>query len=377
MLARIARSAATAAMIVVAAGLARGEDAPASNPRAPVMLVLRNGEVLEGHITHADGAYTVEVQGGRIRIKDADADVLCSSLEDGYRRKRALIQVGNVYHHLELAQWCLRHHLPGPTAVELADARVADPNNQMIAVLQHRLKVALEPPPPSNGTPVAAGPSNAELDRMVRGMPHQVVETFTQSVQPMLLNHCTGSGCHGPQAESGLRLLRVPTSKLATRRITQRNLFCVLQYVDRDNPAHSRLLSAAAKPHGTLRNPVFNERQASQFQRLIEWVNDVAGRSATDQPASVVPAEYDEPTPDAKPSSRGSAREGRKSRGSASERRSAQRGANSASKAKPKKDAAPRPTDPPGDPFDPDAFNRQNSPEEEGKQPPAQPSGRS
>ena len=311
MLARIAQNALTAAMIAMAAGLARGENAPASSPPAQAMLVLRNGEVLEGQVTHADGVYVVEVRGGLLRIKDADADVLCNSLEDGYRRKRALIQVGNVYHHLALAQWCLRHHLLGQAAVELADARVADPSNRMIPVLQYRLKVALEPPPASNGTAVAAGPSNEELDRMVRGMPHRAVETFTQSVQPVLLNHCTGSGCHGPQTESGLRLLRVPTSKSATRRITQRNLYCVLQYVDRDNPAASRLLSAAAKPHGTLRNAVFNERQASQFQRLAEWVNEVSGRPAADEPASVVPAEFEEPLPDGKPS-RGPAHEARK-----------------------------------------------------------------
>ena len=39
---------------------------------------------------------------------------------------------------------------------------------------------------------------------MLRGMPHGAVETFTQSVQPVLLNHCATSGCHGPQSEIGL-----------------------------------------------------------------------------------------------------------------------------------------------------------------------------
>jgi hypothetical protein len=342
------------------------------------MLVLRNGEVLEGRITHADGAYTVEVPDGRMRIKDADADVLCKCLEDGYRRKRALIQVGNVFHHLELAQWCLRHHLLGLAAVELADARVADPNNQMIALLEYRLKAALEPPPPSNANALAAGPSNQELDRMVRGMPPRTVETFTQSVQPMLLNHCTGSGCHGPQAESGLRLLRVPTSKLATRRITQRNLYSVLQYIDRDNPGASRLLAAAAKPHGTLRNPVFNEHQASQFQRLAEWVSEVTGRAPPDEAGEVEPAEFDEPLPAARPPARESAHEGKQNRGAAApERRPVQRGAGSAARTKPKKDGSSRPDDSSGDPFDPDVFNRQNAPEEKDKQPPAQPPARS
>ena len=71
---------------------------------------------------------------------------------------------------------------------------------------------------------------------MVRSLPPGVVETFTQSVQPVLMNHCATGGCHAPQSETGLRLFRVPTGKQASRRITQRNLYSVLPFVDRDNP---------------------------------------------------------------------------------------------------------------------------------------------
>ena len=180
----------------------------------------------------------------------------------------------------------------------------------------------------------------------------------------MLLNHCTGSGCHGLQSESGLRLLRVPTSKLATRRITQRNLYSVLQYVDRDNPAASRLLSAAAKPHGTLKNPVFNEHQASQFQRLADWANEVAGRVAADEPATLMPAESEEPSGDARPSSNRSAARPdkpadtpRRNTGRSSAARLRQPRTNRERTARPASDS-------PADPFDPDVFNRQNSAED-------------
>ena len=150
----------------------------------------------------------------RFASRPADVDLVCTSLEDGYRRKRAAIQVGNVHHHLELAQWCLRHGLLGPAAAELADATVAEPNNPMIDVLHHRLKMALEPPPaPETAGKSTSGPSNEELDRMVRSLPHGAVETFTQSVQPVLMNHCATGGCHGPQSDTGLRLFRVPTGK--------------------------------------------------------------------------------------------------------------------------------------------------------------------
>ncbi len=222
--------------------LAGAGDAPAAASDQG-LLVLRNGEVIQGRITRDDDVYVVDVPDGQIRIKEKDVEVVCRDLEDGYRRKRAAIQVGNVHHHLELAQWCLHHNLLGPAAVELADATAADPRNPMIAVLQRRLSMALEPATPATHKSAAAGPSNDELDRMVRGLPQKAVETFTQSVQPVLLNECTGSGCHGSQWEGGMKLSRVAAGRPATRRITQRNLYSVLKYVDRDNPSASRLLT--------------------------------------------------------------------------------------------------------------------------------------
>ena len=133
-----------------------------------------------------------------------------------------------MHDHLELAQWCMRHNLFGLATVELADATAADPKNPMIAALQHRLKMAMEPPPPVDPHSkklLTPGPSNDELDRMIRGMPRGVVETFTQSVQPLLLNNCAAAGCHGPQSETGLRLWHIAAGRPSSRRTTQRNLY--------------------------------------------------------------------------------------------------------------------------------------------------------
>ena len=109
--------------------------APPANPPDQGILVLRNGQTIEGRITQADGLYVVDLGDGQIRVKPPDVDLVCACLEDGYQRKRAAIQVGNVQDHIELAQWCLRHGLLGPAATELADATVAEPNNPMIDVL--------------------------------------------------------------------------------------------------------------------------------------------------------------------------------------------------------------------------------------------------
>jgi hypothetical protein len=98
------------------------------------------------------------------------------------------------------------------------------------------------------------------------------METFTQTVQPLLMNNCTASGCHGPLSTNNLRLIRVSTADAANRRSTQRNLQAVLQYVDRNNPLQSELLKVPAAPHGTAKNAVFTERRSMQYLRLADWV---------------------------------------------------------------------------------------------------------
>ena len=279
-----------AAIVVVLSGILAtalcfgGEDvaAPASSDQQ--ILLLRNGEILAGRITKKERLYSVDLSNGQIRVKADEVELVCGSLEEGYRRKRALIQVGNVHHHLELAQWCLRHGLVGPAAVELADATTADPNHRMIAVLHRRLKTALEPPPAVVASKPMSTPSKDELDRMVRNLPKEVVETFTQSVQPVLINHCATSECHGPQAASDLRLFRATAGRSVSRRITQRNLHAVLSFVDCQNPAASQLLIVPTGPHGTVEHAIFSRHQAAQFQRLVNWTNQLAGQSSPELP---------------------------------------------------------------------------------------------
>jgi hypothetical protein len=354
-------------LLAAGVSVARAEGASSQNQPERGIIVLRNGQIIEGRITRAEGLYVVELSDGQIRIKAADVDLVCGSVEEGYQRKRAAIPVGNVQYHLELAQWCLRQGLLGPAAAELADAVAADPKHPMIGVMQHRLKTAQEPPPTAETTrSSASGPSNDDLDRMIRGLPHGAVETFTQSVQPVLMNHCTSSGCHGPQSETGLRLLRAPAGKSASRRVTQRNLYSALQFIDRENPAASQLLSAASGPHGAARYAIFNEHQALQYKRMVDWANQLAHHPTSEAPATVTPSEFGEPPAwflsgsGPQPQSQ----EARKARPqpAAGQSVAARRGgARPAAKAP--GEAAPASFNQPADPFDPELFNRRLAPE--------------
>jgi hypothetical protein len=337
-------------------------------PREGVVL-LRNGHVLRGMVTHTGDQYTVTVAGGEIRLKDDAVELVCADLEEGYRRKHDDIQQGKVQDRLDLAQWCIRHELLGYAARELSDAIAADPKHPRIALVERQLKLARERPAPAVGSAAAldASPSNDDLDRLMRGLPRGTAETFANTIQPLLLNTCTAAGCHGPQSENGLRLLRIPLGKTPSRRLTQRNLYAVLATIDHDDPPASRLLTAPIAPHGTAKAAIFTNREVAQYKHLVDWVQHVASKTPPPQPASVDrPAEnllQNMPSPASVTlhQGQGAALPQRASAAAGDKRAELPRAPSGAAAERPKGGGNRSGESPPApiDEFDPDVFNRQ------------------
>jgi hypothetical protein len=230
----------------------------------------------------------VEVLHGEIQFKAADVEMACQNLEEGYQRKRSAIQADNLHDHLEMAQWCQRQKLFDHAAAELAEAAAIAPNHPMVELIGRQLEWAKTPPPDpiKKDSPRETAAINDDLDRLVRGLPPKTIEHFTQSVQPLLLNSCAGSGCHGPTSTTAFRLERIPQGDSGGRRLTQRNLAAVMEYVDRANPAASRLLTIPTSPHGAGKTPIFSERQSAQLKRLADWVMELGPADEPVQAAS-------------------------------------------------------------------------------------------
>ncbi len=340
------------------------------------VLLLRNGRTLQGTITVVDDRYQVAVPGGEILVKQSEVLCCCRDLREVYEHKRNISRLDNVQDRLDLAQWCQQVGLLAEAADELSEAMVLDPTHPLIPVVDRRLKVAAAHPETEGqpGKPVARGPSNYELDLMVRGMPPGTVETFTQVVQPMLMNSCAAAGCHGQASTNGFRLLRVPPGGPPSRRLTQRNLYAALEWVDRSQPGKSPLLAVPARAHGTARAPVFTDHQVAQYRQLVEWCYRVAQAEE-----SVKQVAHHEPS---------GSRTGTGARGAGSGKRGptgtfpstkspvvpavgiepapAEGGSPSGPRGRVQRGATvPKFT--PTDPFDPEAFNRQFAPAPEGE----------
>ncbi len=265
-------------------------------------MVLRSGETIEGEVTLADDRYRVLVDRGEVLLRARDVAACVRSLDEAYQFRRDSMLPGDVRGHLELAVWCHRRGLHGQAAEEMAAARSIDPNHPLIAITERRMTApAADPPMLIQGSPSAAplpppavpeGPRWEDLERLAGDMPPGSVETFTQFIQPLLVNRCATSGCHGPGASAEHRLNRLPPVRTsATRRLTQENLAVVLGWINRENPKASPLLTAPLAAHGRARIPVFAHSEVPQYRMLAEWVNRVAR-----PPPSAAP-----PKPEAQP----------------------------------------------------------------------------
>jgi hypothetical protein len=268
------------------AATALAEDA-ALTPREGLLL-LRNGEALRGRVARVGDQYHVVLSDGEIRIRASEVEGFCRDLEDGYEWKRSRMEPGKIQDHLALAEWCLRHDLTGHAAGQLAEALAIDPEHPKLPLLERRLKFASTSQSASTApnSVIQGQASNDDLDRMVRAMPPGTVETFTTTVQPLLLNNCAAAGCHGAGAQAEMRLARLPPGRSVSRRLTQRNLFATLKWIDRQQPDESRLLQAPIAAHGTSKTAVFSERDANKYRQLYAWVHAVAN-GEDPQPASV------------------------------------------------------------------------------------------
>jgi hypothetical protein len=242
------------------------------------ILLLRNGQVLQGHIESNGDYYTVTLPDQELQVRRANVEFSCHDLREGYRRKKAGIQPNDIEQHLQLFLWCERHGLLDCAGEELNAAESLDHEHPMVSVLQRRLKVELqqkkEPRHPSEHGPPP--PSDEQLDQMTRGMPPGTVESFVQVVQPILLNHCPGAIGFSLPGQKRLQLMRPPLGESPSRRITQRNLYAVLECVDWDNPGESPLLKASVGSGAVPTVGSFPVKHSMQYEKLVQWVYQVA-----------------------------------------------------------------------------------------------------
>lgn len=270
-------------------------------------LLLKNGRILTGQVTRDENRYRVTLPNGEISLRADDVTAVCRDLHEAYQQRLATGKLQDIDHRLRTAVWCSDQGLFEYGLAELEAARALAPDDRRLGYVERRLTLAQSPKP---GAPtVTAEPtaekrdvvSHEELDRLVRNLPKGTPETFAEVVQPLLVNRCGTSNCHGIASNLPLRLLRLPSNKTQASRITQRNLHAVLQFVDHQAPEQSALLKAAGSPHAGNPMPLLNESQHAHLTQLAEWISQVTETKRLDQTVNAQPATINLSRPSAWP----------------------------------------------------------------------------
>ncbi|NIL97474.1 MAG: hypothetical protein GTO53_07625 [Planctomycetales bacterium] len=259
--------------LLTAGSLRVAADPPQASPQ---LLVLRNGQVLRGQVSLHGDSYLVTLPYGEIRVPMEEVEHVCHTLEEGFRLKQSNLRFGSANQHFQLARWCLDHGLLGHARHQLALATNLEPQHRLAAIVRNRLAAATQQAaavaePVSHQQP-ATDP--AQLDALVRRLPPGAVESFTNTIQPLLVNSCSARSCHGSAATNDFQLQRFPHGQRPRRRLTLRNLEAVMRWVDREDPKASRIWHAATHPHGPSQRSGSLSEPAQQ--KLRNWLGGLA-----------------------------------------------------------------------------------------------------
>jgi hypothetical protein len=280
-----------------------GIEPPESSARDGLLL-LRSGRIIQGKIQGDAIAYTVEQPNGRMVVPLQQVLAQCTDLPDAFRRLRENLPDNTAASHVLLARWCMSHKLLKEARDELRAALEIEPERdetrRLLARVNDLLNPDAAPPPPEpprkkyDLTGMSSQPAEA-----LGGLSRDAALQFTRRVQSILVNNCGNSACHGPTAPQEFRLAIIRTPGGGSRRQVEQNLTAVLQYVDRESPRNSRLLTAlGSQAHGELGLKIFQgSRGAEQASEVRDWIQTLADQAAAKQAAAEGPAGKKPPAP--------------------------------------------------------------------------------
>ncbi len=263
---------------------AAGEAPQAETDNKQRVLLHRNGRLFQGELVNQGDRWIVKLEYGEVELKKSEVDFVGRDVAEVYQHLQAKVEPGSIDRRLELAAWCAAEKLLKEAEQELAVAQSLMPGHPKIPLIARQIQLAQNEPNEKHDF-TAEGPGVAasfkHFEKMARNLPAGAVETFTEHVQPLLMNSCATAGCHAQGSpRSSFQIQRFAPSQGATQRLTQQNLRAALRYVNPDAMEESELLTLAIAEHGGSRTPPISSTDSAQFETLARWVVQVVGKPA-------------------------------------------------------------------------------------------------
>lgn len=266
-----------------------GDDA---EPRERVIL-MTTGRVLTGYAYRNAGGWLVEQSNGRVQVPIDQVRVVADSMVEVYRKQRDSVVEPTPATHVALAQWCISYRLFNEAQDELRKCLKLDPDNSSARKLLRRVEEMLEPAD-SKLAPADRAPKRTAEGFLVPdaeslgGLSNEAAVTFTQRIQPLLVNKCGNASCHGTTSNSGekldgFHLMAVRSGSNGHRMYTERNLAEVLRFVDLDEPTLSPLVTIPQGSHGGIAGVFHGTAGSAQIKMLRNWLKTVAEQKIADE----------------------------------------------------------------------------------------------
>lgn len=279
-----------------------------------MVVVLSNLGVLRGQVTTTDDGVNVRTDSGSLAILRPDqVACLAESLDDAYQQLLAATDANDVRKLERLFDWCLRNGLGDRAAELLTLLKSRQVPASELQRMQRRLdhfaiaaRRALNQSWPSEIESVREKPLGnlQEIETAIKSLPDQAEAFFNQQIHAKLVLGCTAAKCHARDSLA-MPIWHLGKGIANPRGLTRRNLFEVLQHVDRENPAASKILEMAITPHGGQTKPTF-DKEDTAYRLLQNWTYAVSQHPENywtevvqnaGRPATAKPAEVENPAP--------------------------------------------------------------------------------
>ncbi len=265
----------------------------------PRLLVLRDGSIMQGHISILDEGYSISTSNGVVAIPFDAVTCDAVSIQDAYRQQRDAIVKPSAEQHTRLAGWCLQQQLYEQAERELEAALGLQahypPALRMIEQIRKQQAARSDPDELFRENKKQMEDLLVKLEfgtaEPLGGLSPELAQEFSSRVELLLINTCANGACHGrpadkDTAEYGFRLTPRWNMRGNTRHVTDQNLRAVLAQLDLDNPEASPLIAVLDGRHGARNTPVFKGAKAAEQRKLLEnWTILTARYLASTRPA--------------------------------------------------------------------------------------------
>ncbi len=251
------------------------------------LLVLNDGRVLTGQISILERGYLLQGSTGRITMPFSNVICHAKSLKEAYRKQRESMTKPTADQHTALARWCLVNQLFAEAEQEIESALLLQPHHvaakNMLARFDAKKPRDLDFSSEESRKMMDQLMINKEFStaQPIGGLDAELAKQFVTTIEPMLMNNCSNTSCHGSEASNDFRLTQKWNIRGNTRHITDQNLDAVLPFIDSKNPEQSRLLTVLDGSHGQTGLSVFTGARAKYQRKVLEqWTIDVGHTQA-------------------------------------------------------------------------------------------------